>query len=77
MANYDLSISCKGISDATPRGSYTLDIDLEVCDIDFISDISAEDIVANCDDVMEILDAIDDADIFSYLESQGIIFNKG
>ncbi len=76
MARYDLSIECKGVADITPRSNYVLDIDLEEVDIGFISELSGEDIVSNCNDTKELLEAIDDVDIFAYLEESGVIYNK-
>lgn len=73
----NIKITCKGISDLTPRSNYTVDISLDECELDFISELSGEDIVSNCNDINELIEAIDDEYIFEYLVKQGVVFNKG
>ena len=71
----NLDIKCHGISDITPR-VYDMEVSLEDCYLDFIKDIDAKQLVLNCADPVELLDAIDEYDIHSWLESNGYIFNK-
>ena len=73
----DIEIRAKGINDISAIGNYIIEISLQQCDLDFINDISAEDIVSNCNCTKELLEQIDDSEIFAYLEESGIIFNKG
>lgn len=70
MARYDLKIDCKGVADITPIG-YEMIIGIQEVDVSFLSDIDGKDIVANCGDIDDVLDALDDDIIIAYLEKNG------
>ena len=71
----NIKINCRGIADITPR-QYEIDVSLEHCDLSFMVDIPAKDIVMHCNDQAELLEEIDEEFIHEYLRSHGYVYNK-
>lgn len=64
----ELNISCKGVGNLSlDRRDYVV-IELEEVNMDFLEQVSAEDIIKNCD-LNELLKAIDYDTLVDHLES--------
>lgn len=72
----NLSIDCRGISDISPSSSGWMEVGIDDADLDFISNISAQDIVRHFGDDEKLLKEIDTDTIKDYLESIGALDGK-